>query len=182
MSHDTKSTSDQREERSSGNEHDHTCMYWYVVAGIGLILFTGVFFYVVTGEHKPLLSGMLDPSGAQQHSNNNFNPVQPPESYRTVSAPKLNSRLIQKGEKIYQNHCSACHGESGTGDGPVSTGLKPKPRAFSSAYLDQVSDQYLFWRISEGKPGTAMPAFKQVLTQKERWCVIQYVHSIAENQ
>jgi len=31
------------------------------------------------------------------------------------------------GKITYQKHCAACHGESGKGDGPVASALKPAP-------------------------------------------------------
>jgi mono/diheme cytochrome c family protein len=31
------------------------------------------------------------------------------------------------GKMTYQKHCAACHGESGKGDGPVASALKPAP-------------------------------------------------------
>lgn len=45
-------------------------------------------------------------------------------------------------------------------------------------------DAYLFWRVSEGgtaepfkSQGSAMPAFKDVLSVSERWDVLAYVHT-----
>jgi len=40
------------------------------------------------------------------------------------------------------------------------------------------SDDYLFWRISTGKNGTAMVAWKGVLTDEQIWQVIAYIHTL----
>jgi hypothetical protein len=34
-------------------------------------------------------------------------------------------------QSYYKERCALCHGEGGKGDGPGSTGLNPKPRAFT---------------------------------------------------
>src|SRR5690554_6880351 len=36
-------------------------------------------------------------------------------------------------EQLYQAQCSACHGASGHGDGPLATALTPPPTDFSDA-------------------------------------------------
>lgn len=45
-----------------------------------------------------------------------------------------------------------------------------------------LSDDYLFYRISEGGNvapfNSAMPAWKEILTETERWDVINYTRSL----
>jgi mono/diheme cytochrome c family protein len=45
--------------------------------------------------------------------------------------------------------------------------------------LQQHSDAYLYYRVSTGKPGTAMPSFHGVLGETERWQVVSYLRSLA---
>jgi mono/diheme cytochrome c family protein len=45
--------------------------------------------------------------------------------------------------------------------------------------LAQHSDAYLYYRVSTGKAGTAMPSFHGVLDETERWQVIAYLRSLA---
>jgi mono/diheme cytochrome c family protein len=42
------------------------------------------------------------------------------------------------------------------------------------------SDGYLMWAISEGgaELGTAMPAFKNSLSENQRWKVIRYLEAL----
>jgi mono/diheme cytochrome c family protein len=42
------------------------------------------------------------------------------------------------------------------------------------------SDNYLMWTISEGGAGlgTAMPPFKDALSENERWKIIRYLESL----
>jgi mono/diheme cytochrome c family protein len=41
-----------------------------------------------------------------------------------------------------------------------------------------MSDAALFDRITQGLPGTAMPAFRDTLTEEERWHVVNYLRHL----
>jgi mono/diheme cytochrome c family protein len=51
------------------------------------------------------------------------------------------------GKPIYDANCSACHGVSGTGDGPVGAALVPPPRDFTTADFKYDTD-------GDGSPGS----------------------------
>ncbi len=44
------------------------------------------------------------------------------------------------------------------------------------------SDAYLYYRISEGKPGTAMPSFHGALAEPERWALVAYLRSLHDGR
>jgi mono/diheme cytochrome c family protein len=97
-------------------------------------------------------------------------PAAPP----TVSA-------YRSGRAIYGEHCAGCHGELGNGGGPVGHLLFPEPRDFTDVvWMDHASDLYLFSAITNGKDGTAMPAFRSLLTPGERALVLRYVRYFAD--
>src|SRR5262249_3349781 len=80
------------------------------------------------------------------------------------------------------------HGEKGDGKGPAAELLDPKPRDFTSGIYKirttvgkAPSDQDLFRVISEGMPGTSMPAWA-VLPEKDRWNVVAYVKAFAADK
>jgi DMSO reductase family type II enzyme heme b subunit len=87
---------------------------------------------------------------------------------------------------IYEKKCLLCHGEKGDGNGPAAPLLDPKPRDFTkgkykirtSASGQPPTDSDLFGIISDGMPGTSMPAWK-VLSEKDRWNLVAYVKSFA---
>ncbi len=60
----------------------------------------------------------------------------------------------KNGDTLYQNHCSACHGERGSGGVGIPLALK--------SFQDKVSNDYLFKTIRFGRPGRVMPAFDQL--------------------
>jgi mono/diheme cytochrome c family protein len=104
-----------------------------------------------------------------------------PEGYlATTNDVGYTTRAIAEGGPLYLAHCQKCHGESGLGNGELAMSLTPSPALL--AYLVQqpiAVDQYLLWTISEGGQafGTAMPAFKNVLSQDEIWEIVAYLRA-----
>lgn len=100
-----------------------------------------------------------------------------PAPYAGLELPSHDVDLAV-ARRSFEDNCAPCHDEGGTGHGPGSVGLDPPPAPLSGeGYLGARSDAYLFWRISEGKPGTAMPSFKHSLSAEERWQIIAYLRS-----
>ena len=87
-----------------------------------------------------------------------------------------NSDSVATGKTIYQENCLPCHGPAGKGDGPVGLTLNPRPADLSAHAVPGVhTDGQLFDWISNGFPGSVMPAFKNSLTEEQRWHIINYL-------
>ncbi|MCL4179462.1 MAG: c-type cytochrome [Verrucomicrobia bacterium] len=92
------------------------------------------------------------------------------------------SAAVQPGKALYDQHCAACHGTQGAGDGPAAVWLFPKPRNFSAGlYKIQStpagtlpSDEDLYRSIRGGLGGSSMPAF-DYLSEEELRSVVGYV-------
>ncbi|MBH0182049.1 MAG: cytochrome c [Nitrospira sp.] len=80
------------------------------------------------------------------------------------------------GREIYVNTCIRCHGIDGTG--VQSIRLVPAPADLSSPVVQNRLDGTLFKRIHEGKPNTAMGAWKHALSDEEIWDVLAYVRTL----
>lgn len=86
---------------------------------------------------------------------------------------------VERGRELFRKSCAMCHGEGADGKGPSALGLDPPPANFQDgARLARYGDDYLFWRITTGKPGTAMPAFGPTLSDAERWAILRYLRTI----
>lgn len=83
-----------------------------------------------------------------------------------------------KGRAVYEKSCMACHGPQGKGDGPAGKVLVPPAADFTSAASKRKSDADLLRIIENGKPPTAMIAWKGVLSAQEIQQVLTYVKSL----
>jgi len=102
-----------------------------------------------------------------------------PDPYNGMQNPlRVTNANIDAGAKLYAEHCTTCHGKTGEGDGEGGKGLNPKPANLAFIMGRWIAtDDFLMWSVAEGggKLKTGMPAFKSVLTEKERWQVVQYL-------
>lgn len=104
----------------------------------------------------------------------------PPELYAgKVSPVDKDEKSIEREGVIYQIQCESCHGEYGLGDGTAGVNMDPAPAPVGMTSL-MLSDEYLFWRITEGGVpfGTEMPAFEAILDEQDRWDVINYLRHL----
>jgi mono/diheme cytochrome c family protein len=83
-----------------------------------------------------------------------------------------------KGKAIYEKHCVACHGPQGKGDGPTGKVLVPPAADFTSAASKKKSDADLLKIIENGKPPTAMVAWKGQLSDQDIQHVLAYVKTL----
>ncbi|MFK5986769.1 MAG: cytochrome c [Pseudomonadota bacterium] len=104
-----------------------------------------------------------------------------PDSYSNLKNPlSISKENIAGGKIVYQQQCVMCHGKLGQGNGSIGKNLVPHPANLSfTRKLPINTDSFLFWTISEGGKslGTAMPAFKEQLTDDEIWQVSSYINS-----
>lgn len=88
---------------------------------------------------------------------------------------------IRKGQALYQAQCASCHGASGGGDGALAASLDPKPIAFTDRERAATrSLMALYQVVSQGVPGTSMPAFN-TLSEDDRWALAWYVGTLAND-
>jgi mono/diheme cytochrome c family protein len=89
-------------------------------------------------------------------------------------------RAIAEGGPLYHAHCQKCHGVMGLGNGDLAYSLKPSPALLAYMVQQPVAvDQYLLWSIAEGGKqfGTAMPAFKNRLSQEQIFQIVAYLRA-----
>ncbi|MCX6552646.1 MAG: c-type cytochrome [Acidobacteria bacterium] len=86
-------------------------------------------------------------------------------------------------QRLYDRSCASCHGSDGKGRGPAADALTPAPRDFTrgmykfrSTQSGSIpSDDDLDRAIAGGMPGTAMPAWKGMLTDSQITALVGYV-------
>jgi putative copper export protein/mono/diheme cytochrome c family protein len=100
-----------------------------------------------------------------------------PTTYLRNPVP-FQATVVRRGEALFQTHCAVCHGQKGRGNGPAAVGLNPKPADLTAAHVDEHTDGDIFWWLTSGIAGTAMPSFEQTLSARERWELIRYLRSL----
>ncbi|UCH90877.1 MAG: c-type cytochrome [Nitrospirota bacterium] len=85
---------------------------------------------------------------------------------------------LSKGKSVYTSFCMNCHGTKGHGDGPVGQMLIPPAADLTS--LGEKSDKEILSTIRNGRPGTAMPSWKNDLSVQDIADVLSYVRSFSQ--
>ncbi|MGH9755713.1 MAG: c-type cytochrome [Blastocatellia bacterium] len=89
-----------------------------------------------------------------------------------AAQPQSAESQIEAGKRIYLGSCGMtyCHAAGGVGGG----GPKLRDREFTAEYLTHL--------ITEGVPGTAMPAFKDSLSKQQIAHCIDYIFSLSSKK
>src|SRR6185295_3692625 len=91
-----------------------------------------------------------------------------------------NRQSAAAGQAVYEIHCVLCHGASGKGDGPLGLTLNPRPADLTLHAIPGVhTDAQLFEWITNGFPGSAMPAWKSQLSDTDRWHLVNFIRTLA---
>ena len=97
-----------------------------------------------------------------------------------AKAPPSSPQLLERGRLAYEGTtagCSACHGLTGEGNGPVAFAIKPPPRNFKvDPFKSGDTVEQIFTTITIGLPGTKMVGYPQ-LSEDDRWALAYYVRS-----
>lgn len=96
-----------------------------------------------------------------------------PRKAKIINPIPADDASLALGKKIYQRECLECHGKTGKGDGPEASELEKTVGDFTDPKMREQSDGAIFWKISMGR--RPMPGFKKLLTDEERWHVINYI-------
>jgi putative copper resistance protein D len=97
--------------------------------------------------------------------------VRPSVAYNTLS--------IAHGRQLYSTYCAVCHGLEGYGDGPAAAALRPAPADLTAPHTAAHTAGDIFWWLTHGIPGTAMPGFQDRLSEEERWDLINVVRILS---
>jgi mono/diheme cytochrome c family protein len=80
--------------------------------------------------------------------------------------------IIQRGRTLFGEACSYCHGENAAGGGSGAPGLRGRT---------DLGQQDIFDTVSNGRirGSNIMPAWKDALSESDRWSLTAYILSIA---
>jgi DMSO reductase family type II enzyme heme b subunit len=105
----------------------------------------------------------------------------------TAPGSRLPAQDTTAGKAVYDKWCAGCHGDGGAGDGPGAAAMLPRPRDFTlgiyqvrtTATGQLPTDADIQRAIDEGIPGTAMPAWREQLSEAERRDLVAYLKTLS---
>ncbi len=102
-----------------------------------------------------------------------------PDIEAIVNPIKSSSESLGRGKNSFEANCATCHGLSGNGSGPAALGISIFPRQLWAWYnTDSSTDGYLFWFVTNGR--NDMPPWGLVLSEEERWDIINYIKTLKQ--
>jgi mono/diheme cytochrome c family protein len=111
-----------------------------------------------------------------------------PEPIPIPEPPPSAADSIAKGKQVYQRmKCWECHGQEGKGDGPSANTLHDdwnQPIAAydftrRNAYKGGAAPKDVYRTFTTGLAGTPMPSYGDLLTDAERWQLVDFVKSLS---
>ncbi|RYF66129.1 MAG: c-type cytochrome [Comamonadaceae bacterium] len=108
-----------------------------------------------------------------------------PTSFHAAPAP-LSVATIEHGRALYAQHCVACHGTDGRGQGPLAAAQPVWPPNLAGPLLWRRADGDLLWAVLQGVRGrsgqTTMPGHAAQLSEADAWAVLDYVRAQAAGE
>lgn len=93
-----------------------------------------------------------------------------PEAARQRSNPfEGNAREAEAGGKLFEQHCTECHG-------PKAGGTRYGPSLLNE-HVEQASPGALFWVLTNGVVWHGMPVWSK-LPEPERWQIVTFIESL----
>jgi len=96
---------------------------------------------------------------------------------------KPDPSMVKLGKNLYEKHCQVCHQKAGVGANPVPWGIRnpsyiPPMPLNETSHAWHHSDEQLVNTILNGVDERRMPAWRQVLSEKEATEIVAYIKSL----
>lgn len=102
-----------------------------------------------------------------------------PYTYRPTTVA-FDAISIDHGTSLFAEHCTACHGLQGKGDGPLVSSLPKKPiDLLTEPHTKQHTAGDFYYWITTGFPELGMPPFGDRLSEDDRWDLVNFIHSMS---
>lgn len=93
----------------------------------------------------------------------------------------ISKESLERGKKVYNTYCVACHGKLGYGDGSVTGPDRfPSPTSFHTDASRAQKDGSIYQIIANGKGN--MMGYAEKIEPQDRWNVVNYVRALQRSQ
>jgi len=105
-----------------------------------------------------------------------------PSAARSLVNPVAATEENLRGGRLhFADHCAICHGNDGSCDTLMGSGLYPKPPDMRLAETQKLSDGELFWIIENGVRFTGMPAFStRHSSPEDSWKLVLFIRHLPQ--
>lgn len=103
------------------------------------------------------------------------------EAQRLKNPEPGNAESVEAGKKLYQRFCASCHGPQGKGDGGLALAGGTPSDLTDDTWDFGSTDGEIFVAIRDGVSAD-MLAYKDRLTEKQIWQVVNYLRSLGPKQ
>lgn len=144
-----------------------SCVPWWLIGLVGGLLVAALSACGDQSAHRPEVLPESSKKSEPISSGSN-----------SLSTADINQIGLINGHELYLQHCAACHGERGDGNGIAARFLYPKPRDFRAGRFRLVSTanavpsrEDLLAVLQRGMPGSAMPSWAHLSDQERNLLV-----------
>lgn len=102
-----------------------------------------------------------------------------PDTWRRSTIPYVTTSITH-GAELFAAHCVQCHGGGGLGDGPLAASLPKPPADLSKPHTALHTAGDMFWWLGHGIPASGMPGFAHVLTEEDRWDIVNFLRIFSQ--
>jgi putative copper resistance protein D len=100
-----------------------------------------------------------------------------PETYRKTPVP-FDAISVANGATLFAANCVPCHGPQAKGNGVLAkTFAKPPVDLLTEPHTALHTAGDFFHWLTHGIPGSGMPAFADILSEEDRWDVVNFLHA-----
>jgi mono/diheme cytochrome c family protein len=130
------------------------------------------------------LSARAKPSALETAIARSARKMAAPSGAHNTKNPVPDSPAVQREARLhFADHCAICHGNDGSGDTMVGSGLYPKPPDLRADDTQKLSDGDIFWIIENGVRLTGMPAFGGAGSEhdhdvEDTWKLVRFVRHL----
>jgi mono/diheme cytochrome c family protein len=161
---------------------------WKILIGLVVAVLAVASYLLATGPHmidQPNLRSYQarmpqPPDGSVPVATESVKPPTADEAARMTNPVPGTSKSRDRGRVYYQYYCIACHGDNGSGDGPVGVSYIPSPADLRSARVQSLSDGELYRAMLTGE-GHA-PVMGYTILPEHRWHLVNYLRSIGQGK